>query len=210
MCLLIGLACIPGIGRDLALALLLIVAACGDSTWTLRSLAAGTMVTFINSPLAAGASDASVLVSVLKWMLLLTACGRSMLSPTQPTRQYGRLLAYWAIVTAVLAINSLFVSSLPGISVFKTLGFSLGLLCVIRLAMQTQGRNVEMLLFVAEMGMAVFVVSVPLLGAAAGYSRNGHGFNGILNHPQALGVFMVMTGAATFAAAFKIPAWNEF
>jgi hypothetical protein len=202
--LLIGIACIPGYGQEVALGIL-IVTACGNPTWTLRSLAAGTMVTFISSPLVSASGDLSVLVSVLKWLLLFVACGRSLMSRVESTDSYARLMGYWAVITAVLLANSVFVSSLPSISVFKSVGFSLGLLCVIRLAMLTWNRNAEMLFFFAQLGIAVFITSVPLLGSAAGYSKNGSGFNGILNHPQTLGVFVVMTGAATFATACKAP-----
>ncbi len=202
--LLIGVACIPRIGQEVALSIL-IVTACGKPAWTLRSLAAGTMVAFVSSPLASAGVDAGVFVSVLKWLLLFVACGRSLLSRTKSEKPYGHLVNYWVIVTAVLLANSLFVSSFPLISVFKTVSFSLGLLCVIRLSVLTRNLNKEMLLFVAEMGVAVWATSAVLLPLGLGYSRNARGFNGVLNHPQALGVFLVMTGAATFAAAFKTP-----
>lgn len=39
---------------------------------------------------------------------------------------------------------------------------------------------------------AVMALSVPLLGTAAGYALNGTGFQGVLNHPQALGVAMAL------------------
>jgi hypothetical protein len=44
-----------------------------------------------------------------------------------------------------------------------------------------------------------------LIGIGLGHSINATGFNGVLNHPQALGIFLAMTGAASFAAAAKIP-----
>jgi O-Antigen ligase len=184
---------------------ILIVIACVNPAWALRSLAAGTMVSFISSPLVPADSQVSVLISVLKWVLLFVASGRSLLSPVEPTERYARLINYWAVITVVLLVNSFFVSAIPSISVFKTIGFSIGLLCVLRLAMLTWNRNEEMLLFFAQLGIAVFVTSVPLLWFQAGYSRNGSGFNGILNHPQALGVFLVMTGAAAFATGCKVP-----
>jgi hypothetical protein len=202
--LLAGIASIPRVGQEIALCIL-VVTACGNPAWTLRSLAAGTMVAFIRSPLASPGEDVSVLVGVLKWLLLFVACGRSLLSRIEPTNSYKRLVTYWVLVTAVLLTNSFLVSGFPGISVFKTISFSLGLLCVIRLAVLTSRRNEEMLLFVSELGGAVFFASLPLLVSEAGYSRNGRGFNGVLNHPQSLGVFLVMTGAAAFATAFKAP-----
>jgi O-Antigen ligase len=202
--LLIGIACSPVLGREIALCIL-IVMACRDPAWALKSLAAGTVITCVSSPLVGGPEEASVLISVLKWLLLFVACGRSLLSRVEPTEAYTRLSTYWFVITAVLLSNSVFVSPLPVISVFKTISFSLGLLCVLRLATLTWDRNEEMLLFFAELGFAVVATSVPLLAFGGGYSRNEYGFNGILNQPQALGVLLVMTGAATFAIAFKTP-----
>ena len=115
-------------------------------------------------------------------------------------------MKYWALLTAVLVINSLFVSAVPSISVFKTISFSLGLLCVIRLSMLTSGQNAEMLLYFSEMGTAVVILSIPLLPLDIGWSKLGGAyFNGIFYHPQGLGVFLVMTGVASFVAAFKLP-----
>jgi O-Antigen ligase len=202
--LLIGIACIPVFGQEVALGIL-IVTACGDPAWAFRSLAVGTIIPFISSPLVSAGGDVSVLVGVLKWALLFVACGRSLLADVEPTKSYTRLVRYWAVITAVLMSNSLLVSSLPVISVFKTISFSVGLLCVVRLSTLTSNTNEKMLLCVAELGVAVFAVSLPLFASGAGYSRNGSGFNGVLNHPQALGVFLVMTGAATFATALKAP-----
>ena len=202
--LLLAIACIPSVGRELAM-VILIVMACGNPTSTLKSLAAGTLITFLNPALIAMSGDSSPIVGGLKWVLLFVACGRSLLSRVEPSKAYMRLIYSWMMMTAALLVNSLFISVLPSISVFKTISFSLGILCVIRLAMLTAKRNDEMLLSVAALGTAIFVTSVPLLVFAAGRSRNGVAFNGVLSHPQSLGVVLLMTGAVTFAIGFKSP-----
>jgi hypothetical protein len=72
--------------------------------------------------------------------------------------------------------------------------------------MLTSDRNTEMLLFVSEMGTAVVILSIPLLPLDIGWAQHGGAaFNGIFFHPQGLGIFLVMTGAASFVAAFKLP-----
>jgi hypothetical protein len=124
----------------------------------------------------------------------------------RPTKIYWRLINYWGLLTGALVINSLFVSAVPSISTFKSISFSLGVLCVIRLAMLTSDQNTEMLLFVSEMGTAVVILSIPLLPLDIGWALfSGAYFNGIFDHPQALGIFLVMTGAASFVVAFKLP-----
>ena len=45
------------------------------------------------------------------------------------------------------------------------------------------------------------MVSIPLTAFAAGYYRNGRGFQGVLHHPQAFGIVMALLGA------WAIPSW---
>lgn len=206
---LIGVACIPGFGKPIAFGIL-ILAACGSPSLTLKSLAAGTMITFVRSPfIPASAEGASVLATALKWLLLFVACGMSFRSAVQPTKINSRLLALWAVVTAALLINSFYVSRLPIISAFKSLGFSLGLLCIIRLSALASNLSETLLTYLAELGFAVFIASVPLLGLQSGYLENHNYFNGILSHPQSLGVFLFLTGVSAFAAALTVPKFGR-
>jgi hypothetical protein len=115
-------------------------------------------------------------------------------------------MGLWALMTAVLLSNSYLVSLFPSISVFKAVAFSLGILCIIRLTALTAHRNKEMVLFIGELGVTVFIASLPLLAIPGiGYFRNGTGFQGVLSQPQGLGIFLVITGASTFAAASSTP-----
>jgi hypothetical protein len=203
--LLFGFACIPTFGREVALCIL-IVMVFGRPMTTFKSLVAGTTVTLIAITFTRGSGAASFLLLVLKWLLLFAACARSLVAQGVPTKTYGRLIYYWGLISGVLVINALFVSAFPAISGFKAVSFSLGLLCIIRLAMLTADRNNEMLLFVSEMGTAVVILCIPVLPLDVGWAQlNGYYFNGIFYHPQGLGVFLVITGAASFMAAYKMP-----
>jgi hypothetical protein len=199
------IALIPTLGQPIALCIL-IVMVFGCPTSTFKCLVAGVTVTFITITSVKLFSGGSILSVGPKWILLFAACARSLVAEGQPTRSYGRLMKYWGYLTGLLVINAIFVSAVPAISAFKAISFSLGLLCVIRLAMLTSDQNAEMLLFVSEMGTAVTILSIPLLPLDIGWAQLGGAyFNGIFFHPQALGVFLVMTGAASFVAAFKLP-----
>ena len=203
--LLFAIACIPSIGQPIALSIL-IVMVFGRPTTTFKSFIAGATVTFITITSMKLIAGGTLILAAPKWILLFAACARSLVAEGRPTRIYGRLMKYWGYLAGLLVINALFVSAVPSISAFKTISFSLGLLCVIRLAMLTSDQNAEMLLFVSEMGTAVVILSIPLLPLDIGWAQlNGAYFNGIFYHPQALGVFLVMTGAASFVAAFKLP-----
>ena len=201
---LFAIACIPSFGQTIALGILLVMVF-GRPASTFKSLVAGATVTFItltsNKVMGGG-----LLVAGPKWILLLAACACSLVAEGRPTKLYGRLMNYWGLLTGALVLNSLFVSAIPSISTFKAISFSLGLLCVIRLAMLTSDQNAEMLLFVSEMGTAVVILSIPLLPLDIGWAQLGGAyFNGIFYHPQGLGVFLVLTGAASFVVAFKLP-----
>jgi hypothetical protein len=201
---LFAIACIPSFGQTIALGILLVMVF-GRPASTFKSLVAGATVTFItltsNKVMGGG-----LLVAGPKWILLLAACACSLVAEGRPTKLYGRLMNYWGLLTGALVLNSLFVSVIPSISTFKAISFSLGLLCVIRLAMLTSDQNAEMLLFVSEMGTAVVILSIPLLPLDIGWAQLGGAyFNGIFYHPQGLGVFLVLTGAASFVVAFKLP-----
>jgi O-Antigen ligase len=202
--LIIGIACIPSIGQSIALGILILVA-CGDRTWTLKSLMMGTIVTFVNPSFASTGFGTSVVLSILKWILLFVCLARSLQSPVEPTKEYRRLFVLWFVAAMVLLANSVFVSDLPKVSAFKAISFSLGVLCAIRLGMVAAHRRDELMLFIATSGTTIFLASVPLLPFAVGHSVNGSGFNGLLSHPQGLGIFLVMTGSAAFATALKAP-----
>jgi hypothetical protein len=208
--LLFGFACLPVVGQAAALTLL-IVLEFGRPILTFKCLATGATVGLITLSHEQISSGGSVLINALKWILLFAACARCLVAEGKPTRSYGRLFNYWALLTGILIINSLFVSAFRGISAFKTISFSLGLLCVLRLAMLTTGKIGEMLLFISEIGTAVVILSVPLLPLEVGWAQTqGLSFNGILIHPQTFGIFLVMTGAASFAAAFRFPGLRGF
>ncbi|MGD0733402.1 MAG: O-antigen ligase family protein [Terracidiphilus sp.] len=203
--LLFGFACIPTFGQPVAL-FVLIVLAFGRPAMTFKCLVAGGTVALITLQYHTSGEGGSVALNGLKWLLLLAALARIMVAHGHPTKIYGTLLKNWGPLAGTLVLNALFVSKLPGISAFKALSFSLGLLCVIRLAMLTRDQNTEMLLFISEMGTAVVILSIPLLPLPLGWRvGGGNNFNGITLHPQALGIFLAMTGAATLITSFKVP-----
>jgi hypothetical protein len=191
---LLALAIVPHVGREIAFALL-IAASLRSPEWALKSLIAGTLVIFLN-PAFTGATyqnSQTGPATVLKWILLFTAVARGLLSPVAPTRAASHLHGYLALITGFLVLNGLLVSSWPTISLFKTLSFTLGLLGITRLVLQNATRHAEMLLFVSIAGATVMLTSLPLIGTGLGHSINATGFNGVLNHPQALGIFLAMT-----------------
>jgi O-antigen ligase len=93
-------------------------------------------------------------------------------------------------------VHSLFVSSVPDVSILK------GVLWVVVAAtliaawggLAEEDRSRLEAEVIAGLG-GILIASLPLLPTDLGYLRNGSGFQGVLNHPQAFGLAMAVLGA---------------
>ncbi len=107
--------------------------------------------------------------------------------------------------------HSLLFSSIVDVSVFKALSW---LLVMMTLISAWSGLNeVDRKVLESQIFgglILVMLVSLPLLGLELGYLRNGRGFQGILNHPQAFGPTMALLGAWAASQLFaqKKPSWR--
>jgi O-antigen ligase len=101
------------------------------------------------------------------------------------------LPAFTVPYVVTILMLSLFASSDPTISFLKVLSFFIPMGAVvmgIHIVMQ-QGR--QLLPYVTTLWIFVLVLSIPTLAIpSVGYFRDGMGFQGILNHPQGLAVFL--------------------
>src|SRR5690606_11413311 len=100
------------------------------------------------------------------------------------------LLGLFFIVHAVLF------SSVVDVSVLKAVSWTLAMATLIA---AWRGLNDEERIALADRvfrGLTLLmIVSLPLLVLPVGYLRNGTGFQGVLNHPQAFGPTMALLGA---------------
>lgn len=99
---------------------------------------------------------------------------------------------------AFFIVHSWFVSPFLDVSILKALSWTI---VVMTLLSAWSGLSPERRRQLSEQLYAAFValalLSLPLLFLPVGFLRNGTGFQGILNHPQAFGTAMALLGAWT-------------
>lgn len=96
---------------------------------------------------------------------------------------------FFILLTVLIAAHSFLFSQFLTLSLFKLASFGLAVLTLLscwRLLAPAKRRQVADNLYLA---LALLVIaSSPLFVTSYGFFRNGHGFQGLLNHPQAFGV----------------------
>lgn len=112
---------------------------------------------------------------------------------------------------AFFMIHALYVSPMPDVSILKALSWMMVTATLFSAWSGLAHEDREKLFRQLYLGLvAVMVVSVPLFVLPLGYLRNGNGFQGILNHPQAFGPTMAILGAIAASKLFaeKKPSWQ--
>lgn len=94
-------------------------------------------------------------------------------------------LFIFGIFSCLISVNS----QIPSLSFLKAFLFTLGILCSLTVIRYVPN-PAFFLQWLLVMGGAIVVFSLPLVLSGTGYLRNGTGFQGILSHPQAFGMFM--------------------
>lgn len=108
-------------------------------------------------------------------------------------------------------IHSFIFSPIVDVSVFKALSWTLAMTTLI--ASWSGLNDDERTLLEKQIfgGLALLMLaSLPLLALPLGYLRNGSGFQGVLNHPQAFGPTMALLGAWAAGQMFgqEKPSWS--
>lgn len=108
-------------------------------------------------------------------------------------------------------IHSLFISPMPDVSILKAVSWLMVTATLFSAWSGLAPAEREKLFRQLYLGLvAIMVVSVPLFVLPLGYLRNGSGFQGILNHPQAFGPTMAILGAIAASKLFAEmrPSWQ--
>ncbi|WP_243324114.1 hypothetical protein [Geothrix sp. SG200] len=163
----------------------------------LKALSIGILVTFINPAIA----PAQPAASLMKWVLLFVASGRIVAARLQrgAVPQWMLSLAGFLTIAATLA---LFSSAAPGLSLLKLVTFSVG---VVATMWGFDGGDIDRQVFAnwfLSLHAAVVIFSLPLLFLPFGYLRNGWAFQGLLNQPQALAIYLAPMTVALIHRGF--------
>jgi len=157
-----------------------------SSETAIKALTMGVILCFLNPGLFSG-SEYSYF---LRWVLLFSAACRIYLSQIALSWTVPKYLLYLFIFSIASMIFSLSNSYAIFVSLAKIIVFFIGFSTVLLGFKQTTNSSWHSWYF--TFFSAVLISSMPLLYMPEGYVRNLKGFQGILNHPQAYGVYMII------------------
>lgn len=172
------------------------------------ALAMSCLFTLINPGLAPEASSASVGRYLILFAAALSAFAHSSMLSRRPR------VHYYTFATILLGMffigHSLLFSPILDVSILKALSWTLAMATLISAwsgLSQLERQRLERQLFGGL--VLILLASLPLLATPIGTLRNGTGFQGVLNQPQAFGPVMGLLGA--WAAARMLgeskPSW---
>ncbi len=167
--------------------ILLCIYAMKNSKSAIKSLALGVILTFSNTSLFPGSSYGYL----LKWVLMFCAAGRVYFTYLF---SYKKTIPKWFIYLFIFSIFSAIFSLMNSYSISVSLStqlvFFIGI-STIFLGFE-QSTDISWSSWFFTLFTAMIVSSLPLLTMPQGYFRNSQGFQGILNHPQAYGVYIII------------------
>lgn len=100
-----------------------------------------------------------------------------------------------AVFTLVSAAGSIATSYAPAVSLLKLATLGTTAVAIFSAYAQTEVKRDVMKQWLSAVLLFIPWASMPLLSMPIGYLRNGRGFQGILNHPQTLGVVCALSVA---------------
>lgn len=184
---LIGAMILPGKGDMLLFAATAGMAALGTPLRGLQMLTVQTLLLHFN-PTLVGWEGSGGLHLLLPFILL----GKVLINPAQFSffTRDTTLQALALIAPIFVGYQALF-STFPGLSISKAVLFFVNALVVLFLSKWCFRRNRAQLIQ-WYLGTVSFLIlaSLPLLVLPQGFYKNGSGFNGILLHPNALGIVL--------------------
>lgn len=160
----------------------------------IRALAMSWLFTMLSPGIAPEAG----LESVGRYAILFAASGSAFIHSRMLSRQprLRSITVATLLLGLFLVVHSLMFSPIIDVSVLKAISWTLAMSALISAwaGLSIYERHqVEDQIFA---GLALILVfSLPMLATSLGYLRNGSGFQGILNHPQAFGPAMALLGA---------------
>lgn len=206
--LLIAMALRLGTEGTATLSYLLIAAyALVGPAHAIRALALSWFFTLLNPGIAPDPASASV----MRYVALGGAAASVAIHGFGRSRHVHPFTLATMLLGLFIVVHSLLFSLMPAVSVLKALSWTIVTTTLLSAWLglsQQQRQALAGELFWSLAG--ILLISVPFVFLPAGYLRNGTGFQGILNHPQAFGPTIALLGAwvATRLFAEPRPAWR--
>ncbi len=160
----------------------------------IQALALSWLFTMLSAGVAPEASGATVGRYAVLGAAVAATIGRA--APAKGVFSISRPVLATLALGAFIVFHSILFSDVPDVSIFKAVSWTLAmasLLSAWKGLSSLERARLERQLFGGL--AALLLVSVPFAFSGIGYLRNGTGFQGILNHPQALGPTAALLGA---------------
>lgn len=176
----------------------------------IQALALSWLFTMISQGIAPESSLASIGRYVVLAGAGLSVALRSGQGFTSASALVNRTVLVTVLLGGAIVLHSLLTSPLPDVSILKAISWTITTVTLLSawagLTLDAR-QNLEKQLFYGL--IVLMLVSLPLLKMSLGYLRNGHGFQGVLNHPQAFGPTMGLLGAwaGSRMLAERKPSW---
>lgn len=123
-----------------------------------------------------------------------------------------RLTNMTLLLGGFIVIHSVLFSPMPDVSILKAVSWTMVMSTLLSAWSRLSLQETEALESWLYGGLVLIaVVSLPLLVLPVGYLRNGSGFQGIINHPQAFGPTMALLASWTVGRMVtrRIPSWTS-
>lgn len=151
-----------------------------------QALALSWLLTFLNP----GIFDTHEAAPLMRWLVTLTAFGSVALRSVRPSMRLSPPLIGVSLFVIVGVALTPIASYAVDVSLFKLLSFFLVAFSLVVGLDLTRGDTPFWRSWLFAFTSTIILVSIPFVGSNLGFTRNGSGFQGILNHPQAYGAFL--------------------
>lgn len=173
----------------------------------IRALALAWLITMINP----GFAPEATLAPVGRYLVIFAAAAAVFARSEFLSRGRVRLIMALTFgLGAFFVLHSMIVSPMLDVSLLKTISWTVVVLALFGAWMGLAPAEREALSKQLFVGLVlVALLSLPLVLFPEGYLRNGTGFQGALNHPQAFGSAMALLGAWSVGRLLgeKRPSW---
>lgn len=166
--------------------LLLTAWSLGGPRRAIEALTLTWLVSFLN-PGIYSLTDKS---GLLRWAVIGTAFLTVVVSAVWRQSAIPRTILWLLVFAFVSGALSLAVSYAPDVSLFKLFSFVMAAIAVVLGFHLTRHEAKYWQTWFLTFFSTVVLVSFPLIVSGVGYYRNQQGFQGLLNHPQAYGIFI--------------------
>ena len=185
--------------------------ALGGRIQAIQALALSWFFSMLNPALAPDAS----LASIGRYLIIIAAAISVVWRGTNSSARFSikRLSLFTLCLGALLLVHSLLFSAVVDVSVLKVVAWVVVMLTLL-FAWQALATAQRVVLFDQLQWALVWLLllSLPLLAIPGiGYLRNGTGFQGLLNHPQAFGPTVALVGVLVGGRILseRKPAWRD-